>query len=565
MKSFLLFFVNITFLVVSVTGQTAKFINSITHDKTNLGTPVSFMDMNSNVYTVGYSSRGDSARVETTNETTSFRVDDEPTSYILKSDSNGAKLWLKTFGPNQHSFFKVESGAVDIDGNIYLIGSAKGRVDFQPGQGSKFDSIVGLQFALVKLNQNGVYLNHVAGSPISTNSGSNGTLIDISENGDIYAGGAVFGEVAIGDSTKNTLTSGSSTTGKAIIACYGNNLNLNWSFEVGDSLALIKELKSHHDNSVTIAGRDAGSFDADPSTSVKNVGVNSNYVFVLRYSNLGKLMHAKQIGQEETPTTAHQFMMFKNGKMMILGNLYGTTDLDPGVGTKVYTGRVPFSVLLDENLDFVSSDTGITHSMRPYLVENVKNDGYTGFYTIGTFPVFLDFKNKTQMRSSSNNFSQLYQVEYDEEFNYISEVVFPNGSDFIWMHSITMNDNFILVGGKNSGEIILSPTLVKERSRRGQEYAFSFLLSNNGLKLSNERELPNRKLITIFPNPAMNTINFSGDLRFKKGLVKALSGKVVMEVNSVNQSYDISSLEPSIYLVELINDESRTLIKFIKQ
>ena len=222
-------------------------------------------------------------------------------------------------------------------------------------------------------------------------------------------------------------------------------------------------------------------------------------------------------------------------------------------------------MLLDENLDFVSSDTGITHSMRPYLVENVKNDGYTGFYTIGTFPVFLDFKNKTQMRSSSNNFSQLYQVEYDEEFNYISEVVFPNGSDFIWMHSITMNDNFILVGGKNSGEIILSPTLVKERSRRGQEYAFSFLLSNNGLKLSNERELPNRKLITIFPNPAMNTINFSGDLRFKKGLVKALSGKVVMEVNSVNQSYDISSLEPSIYLVELINDESRTLIKFIKQ
>ena len=77
------------------------------------------------------------------------------------------------------------------------------------------------------------------------------------------------------------------------------------------------------------------------------------------------------------------------------------------------------------------------------------------------------------------------------------------------------------------------------------------------------------KLLTIYPNPAQNTVSF--DVKNPRALeISDVLGKQIIELNAQtlerSKEINVSSLEPGIYFVKIINQKNETFVgKFVKE
>jgi hypothetical protein len=70
--------------------------------------------------------------------------------------------------------------------------------------------------------------------------------------------------------------------------------------------------------------------------------------------------------------------------------------------------------------------------------------------------------------------------------------------------------------------------------------------------------------IDVYPNPAVNSINFSGNESYDYTIINAL-GQVVSNGTSANQSITISALENGMYTLVLSNAAGTKTSKFFKK
>ncbi len=110
-------------------------------------------DKNSNVYTTGYF-RG---TVDFDPGSGTYNLtSDERDIYILKLDTDGNYVWVKSFGAGADD--KGFSIALDENSNVYTTGDFEGTVDFDPGPGThNLTSSVEQDIFVLKLNPDGSF------------------------------------------------------------------------------------------------------------------------------------------------------------------------------------------------------------------------------------------------------------------------------------------------------------------------------------------------------------------------------------------------------------------------
>ena len=69
--------------------------------------------------------------------------------------------------------------------------------------------------------------------------------------------------------------------------------------------------------------------------------------------------------------------------------------------------------------------------------------------------------------------------------------------------------------------------------------------------------------IEVYPNPAVNSINFSSNEIYNYTIINAL-GQVVSNGTSANQSISVSDLETGMYTIVLNNQDGTLTSKFLK-
>jgi len=76
------------------------------------------------------------------------------------------------------------------------------------------------------------------------------------------------------------------------------------------------------------------------------------------------------------------------------------------------------------------------------------------------------------------------------------------------------------------------------------------------------------KLLSIFPNPAKNTLTLSGMVNSSSIKIFDVMGTCVLSMNESaagDQSIDIQNLIPGIYIVMISNENQNEMVKFIKE
>lgn len=199
---------------------------------------------------------------------------------ILKFDNSGNLLWACSVGGPLND--TCTSLSVDVTGNLYLTGSFRNTVDFDPASGAYNLTAVGSGDAFVlKLDNNGQFLwaKQFGGSSYET-----GKSVRCMGNNNIYVGGKFSGTVDFdpGPGIYNVTANGSSNAFFAKLDASGN---FKWVQAFGNTTSteisnvVLNANSSHFLNK----GSFTGTVDFDPGAGVYNLTAMGYSTFIIKH------------------------------------------------------------------------------------------------------------------------------------------------------------------------------------------------------------------------------------------------------------------------------------------
>lgn len=219
--------------------------------------------------------------------------------YVLKLDAAGAFQWVRSASVAIGSEYPSPALAVDPSGNVVVVGTYRGTVDFDPGGGSTLLEAAGNYEAFVwKLS-------------------TEGDLVWVrTTRGVVPPGGGPGGE---------------SFDGATIGASDGPGTGVANSTTTGSSI----DIGSNGDITIGGAFRDTVDFDPDAATSELS-SPSFDAIFVWRVSASGLLLWAKSMGRGSYDYP-YDVAVDSNGHAFVTGPVYGTADYDPGTNATTLT------------------------------------------------------------------------------------------------------------------------------------------------------------------------------------------------------------------------------------
>ncbi len=284
------------------------------------------VDVNGNVFTTGvFKGTVDfDPGTGTFNLTSNGQYD----AFVQKLNVSGNLEWAISFGGSDFDYGR--SIAIDPYGNIYITGSFRNSVDFNPGTGSQvFNSAGGEDIFVLKLNFLG---NYVTAKTMGGASNDAANSLAIDNLGFIFITGNYSGTVDFdpGNTTVNLTSLG----GTDIFIV---KLNLS------GSLAFAKSIGGNgNDGGIDITTDQYGNIfstgffsstaDFDPSGNTFNL-VSTGYedVYVLKLNNVGSFNWAKSFGNSDF-NRGNSIFTDNNGDVYSSGFFRGSVDIDPGTG-----------------------------------------------------------------------------------------------------------------------------------------------------------------------------------------------------------------------------------------
>ena len=93
-----------------------------------------------------------------------------------------------------------------------------------------------------------------------------------------------------------------------------------------------------------------------------------------------------------------------------------------------------------------------------------------------------------------------------------------------------------------------------------------FTVADNNSKLEVGKVATANTVVTIYPNPAANTLNFTSTVSLTGAAIYDVSGRMVKSVSNIdNNSISIADLAPGYYNVRLYGRDNSSVANFIKE
>lgn len=220
------------------------------------------------------------------------------TPYIVKLNSDGNLIWVKTFNINSNDGnFIVSSITFDENNNLLFAGSFNGICDFNPDSNNNNFLVSNGNFDIftLKLDSNG---NFIWAKSIGGTGDDRANSIISDFNGNFFLGGFYNGTVDF--DTSSNVTSLISNGGNDLFTAKFDTLgNLNWANGIGGSLGdSCVSINLDSAGNLLATGFFNGVVDFDSSSSITELNTNgfNSKGFVLKQNSSGTFLWAKDIG-----------------------------------------------------------------------------------------------------------------------------------------------------------------------------------------------------------------------------------------------------------------------------
>jgi Secretion system C-terminal sorting domain/Beta-propeller repeat len=230
-------------------------------------------------------------------------------AFIAKYDGNGNYIWAKNFTGSSGVGYGIET---DLEGFIYIIGTFKNTVDFDPNLSQQFEltaeGIIDIFFGKYDSNGNFIWANSLVGSGTS----DTGRSIAVDDIGNVFITGDFCDTVDFdpGEDSVKLIAVGAFDI---FHAKYDNNGKYLWAKsiigkEYVGSWGHDIEVDAHGDYYI------CGRFKGD--------------ILVAKYNTNGENEWFKTIGDPNRGDQAQSLTIDNSGNVYITGNLGGTADFD---------------------------------------------------------------------------------------------------------------------------------------------------------------------------------------------------------------------------------------------
>ncbi|MBV6454955.1 MAG: hypothetical protein FNNCIFGK_02234 [Bacteroidia bacterium] len=275
--------------------------------------------------------------------------------FILKLDSSGNYIWVKTFGGQEPQ--SVSSIDVDASGNVYTTGYFYTSADFDPGPNV---------FYLISEGENDVFVskldsmgNFIWAKQFGNYDEDEGLSIATDNSGNVYTTGTfkVTVDFDPGQGGYNLISAGSEDI---FISKLDSTGSFIWAKSFGN-ISVEKGLDITLDNSgnVYAVGQFTGTVDFDPGPGVFNLNSNGDYdLFICKLTSSGNLVWAKSMGALGVDLGGSIAVDDLNN-VYTTGYFQSTVDFDPGPGVHNLTASGMGDVFI---LKLSNSTTGISEN-----------------------------------------------------------------------------------------------------------------------------------------------------------------------------------------------------------
>lgn len=234
------------------------------------------------------------------------------TAYFAKYNSSGNFIWAKKIVNNDIDGIDLHHIALDGSNNIYLDGTFKRTIDFDPGTGKAVKTSIGPEDAfLAKYDMNGGFMKVSffgdKGSVYSSN-------LSTDVSGNVYLIGAFSGTVDFDPGIGKTILT-ASENGDQFIAKFSTSGNILWTKKIEGSIGI-------------------GSADLRGNSYM--LADNGTAVIFSKYSDNGNVLWVQRLG-----TFCPSHIVPGNNKNIFLTGIVfegSSADLNPGAGHYILKG-----------------------------------------------------------------------------------------------------------------------------------------------------------------------------------------------------------------------------------
>ena len=247
--------------------------------------------------------------------------------FILKLSSSGALIWFKQFG-GANAYNQTTSFTLDNAGNIIVLGSFSGNIDFDPGPNVFNMSDQNGYVYVCRYTSNGTFIN---AWQVATGGGY-GDAIESTSNGDIIIS---IPFVATGDFDPGSASLVFTPVGPNDIAIckFNANGNLIWGGHIsGSDFERASAMHIDAAGNVIYGGQFRGTLDTDPGpgtfTIASQIGPNSD-AFLTKLDVNGNFIWTKQFTGPWNKRISC-IDLTANGDLLATGFAQQGADFDPG-------------------------------------------------------------------------------------------------------------------------------------------------------------------------------------------------------------------------------------------
>jgi hypothetical protein len=351
--------------------------------------------------------------------------------FFAKYNSAGAFVWARQVGGGS-SDDTINKIFIDASLNVFIAGSFRGTVDFDPGAGvtnlsNSNSTDLGGYFAKYDNNGNLIWAKAIVDDNFGT---SHQTVrsIAVDNSGNSYITGG-FGGTTDFDPGAGTYTLTYSGGGghDIFVGKYDSNGNFSWAFKVGTFGAfweIGKDIRLDATGNCYVTGTFFGSTtDFDPGAGVANPAFTSNHdVFIAKYTSAGAYVWAKGLtGGGNAGVRDVSLALDGSGNIYVTGDFDDvSSDYDPGasVANLVTSGNLDvFFCKYDNNGNFIYAKsvggTGFDFSGGIYA----DNSGQV--FITGSFQNTVDFDPGAGVVNKTGNPDGIFMNKYDANGNYV--------------------------------------------------------------------------------------------------------------------------------------------------
>jgi hypothetical protein len=314
--------------------------------------------------------------------------------FISKLDTAGNLVWAFSMGSISSGNYGNDI-AVDAAGDLYVIGSFSGTMDFDPLPASTktLSSINGSDVFICKYTSAGslVWANRFGGG-----GGTWGKALAVDKAQNVYLTGWFNGTADLNPSPAVVNTYSSMGVQDMFVSKLDASGNFVWARQIGGALSeRPNAIALDQQANIYLTGSFAGTTDFDPSPGTHTISsLAASNIFLCKLDSAGSFGWAFRVGSSTGDNDAGIGLAISNkSNVYVTGGFYGTVDFDPSPAStytlKTLGGIDMFVAQYDSNGNFGWARQMSSPSYD--LGQGVAVDADENVYTTGGFYGTVDY------------------------------------------------------------------------------------------------------------------------------------------------------------------------------